>query len=166
MTDQAQTYLREAIQRAEAARDELEIEIKGLRFALARLRGHAGVDGPAGRGPQQQPASPESSAWLAMPRTDATVEMLRRSGGELHRKDLTDALHQVGRVADTIDAVSAALAYLARGSNPRVVSVGGGRWRLASASAPRDAGGEPFSPNESAASPTGGEGPHTDHEST
>ncbi len=119
-------YLQEAVRRAEEARAELDIELRGLRLALARLNQERSEPRPE---PVEESVSPEVRQWRELPRTEAVERMLARSGGEMHRKELTEQLRQVGR-NDNIDAVSAALAYMARGSEPRVESMGSGRWRL------------------------------------
>lgn len=134
MSDPAILYLQQAISRAEAARAELDIEVKGLRLALARLQQDPTQPGEEPSPPVvvEAPVSAEISEWRSMSRTDAVERVLAEAGGELHRKDVTTRLAERGRTGDTIDAVSAALAYMARGDNPRVESLGHGRWRLKS----------------------------------
>ncbi len=134
MTDPAIRYLEEAIRRAEAAREELDIEVKGLRLALSRLQRNR--DQPEEQRPtepaEDESMSAEVKAWRALSRTDAVERVLAEGGGELHRKEIARRLAEVGR-GDTLDAISAALAYMARGDAPRVEGLGYGRWRLRTA---------------------------------
>ncbi|HSH58897.1 MAG TPA: hypothetical protein VK988_04490 [Acidimicrobiales bacterium] len=131
MTDPAIRYFEEAIRRAETAREELDIEVKGLRLALSRLQRNR--DQPEEQRPaelaEDESVSAEVKAWRALSRTDAVERVLVEGGGELHRKEIARRLADVGR-DDRLDAISAALAYMARGDAPRVEGLGYGRWRL------------------------------------
>ena len=119
--------LDEALTRAEKADAELHVEIMGLRYARDRRLRELGIQDTSRRA--HSVVSSQVAEWRELPRTEAVVRMLRIAGGQLHRKELTDRLNAVGR-DDSIEAVSAALAYLAREPNARVAAMGRGMWQL------------------------------------
>jgi hypothetical protein len=134
--DQSIRALDQAILRAEAAAANLAVEIQGLRMARERRVREMGEEHWATAHQPLPPAEGHAvparvAQWRAMSRTDAVLRMLHDSGGQLHRKDLTNRLIVAGRSGETIEAVSAALAYLARDPGARVVSMGHGFWQLA-----------------------------------
>lgn len=96
---------------------ELELMIRGLELALAR------VDSTSGR-PSQDAAR---SAWTDLPRTDAVIRALEEIGQPAGPADVTKVLRSHGR-DDERDLVSASIAYLK--TQKRVHSPGYGRWAL------------------------------------
>lgn len=152
-SDPELVYLDRAIQRAEEARSTLDIEIQGLQLARKRLlRDQA--DGRSVVDPLDTPSGQENgrvskvpnrssdrsaSRWRFAPRTDAILYVLALAQRPIHRKAIARELEALGRVGeqhDSLDAISAALAYLGRGPTPRVENIGGGVWTLASDSRP------------------------------
>jgi len=129
MFNEAERLFEDAIRRAEDDRARLDVEIEGLRMALDRLRRTASSEGPA-TPTSVEVLTDEVAAWRGLTRTDAVLRALTEAGGRMHRKAITDALAAAGRAGDSIEAVSAALAYLSRGDEPRVENVGAGVWRL------------------------------------
>jgi hypothetical protein len=124
--------LDDAIRRAEQAKSEIDTEIRGLRMARERHLQHMGTlysDALVNQGNGM--VSAESAEWRAMKRTDAVLRVLHLAEGrQMHRKALTERLSELGRTNDTLEHVSAALAYLAQGN--KVTAVGQGWWRYGS----------------------------------
>jgi hypothetical protein len=124
--------LDEAIQRAEQAKSEIDTEIRGLRMARERRLheiGFALSDALIQTGTEY--VSAEAAEWRAMPRTDAVLRALYEAETRsMHRKDLWQKLIEMGRTGETLEAVSAALAYLAKEPDQRVTSLGQGWWRF------------------------------------
>jgi hypothetical protein len=123
-----------AIERAESARADLDVEIKGLHLARERrLRDLAAQSAEVFRDTVNivtEYVTAEVAKWRSLPRTEAVLLMLQVSGGQAHRKDLTERLIGAGRTDETIEAVSATLAYLAREPGARVAAMGNGVWQL------------------------------------
>lgn len=95
---------------------ELETEVQGLHMAIAR----------AGNGAGAATALVDSTLPPTdLSRTDAIWRVLREAKGPMSPSEVQAALHDLGR-DDDYNAVSAALAYLAR--NKRVHSVGRAQW--------------------------------------
>jgi hypothetical protein len=123
----------QAIDRAEAARMDLDTELRGLRMARERRIRELGwtpmrsVSVTPFDGMTSVPA--EVAEWRSLSRTAAVLRALEEADSRsMHRKQLTDKLTAMGRKGETIAAVSAALAYLAR--NDRVTALGQGWWQL------------------------------------
>src|ERR1700728_1293739 len=117
--------LDEAIERAEAAQADLETELLGLRMARDRRLTDIGQL----MNQALASYSTDIAEWRSLSRTDAVLRALSEADTKsMHRKQLTEKLIALGRKDDTIEAVSAALAYLAR--NDRVTALGQGWWRI------------------------------------
>ncbi|HSH59651.1 MAG TPA: hypothetical protein VK988_08450 [Acidimicrobiales bacterium] len=113
--------LRETVTEMERLRERfeaLQVERQGLALALAR---HSGVVAPE-KAPDQS-----ENEWLALPRTEAIIRVLRRANEALSPVEVTRQLSEVGR-RDHASAVSAALSYLRR--KGEVESLGRGQWVL------------------------------------
>jgi hypothetical protein len=65
------------------------------------------------------------SNWVNKKRAAAVESVLKVAGGPVHRADIAEALKRLGR-SDTLESVSAALAYLNR--SMRAHPVGDGYW--------------------------------------
>jgi hypothetical protein len=63
--------------------------------------------------------------WVSKKRAAAVESVLKVAGGPVHRSDIAEALKRLGR-SDTLESVSAALAYLNRSG--RAHPVGDGYW--------------------------------------
>lgn len=106
----------EQLQEAEASLATIDIEIQGLELALARYEG---------KPPSAEPTPAVRRRWEKLHRTDAITDVLRDSDTPMSPREITDALHAVGRT-DERHLVAAAIQYLK--GEKRVHSRGYGQW--------------------------------------
>jgi hypothetical protein len=150
-----------ALAKAERRRAELEVEVQslqtevaGIEAALKRRRESSnpsifkpasGVFTPT---TFATPAFPDTypvvglatlvlllmdlhNNWTNKKRATAVESVLQVANKPIHRTDITDALGRLGRVSDTLESVSAALAYLNRSGRAR--PIGDGYWEVGKA---------------------------------
>ena len=135
---------------AEVRVAELRTEVSGLEAAIARRRPSAGLPSSKnspdllrfGGSPQFGLSDADSAVagvaalvvllmelhrdWATKKRATAVELVLLGASKPLHRSDITETLHRVGRPKDNLRDVSAALAYLHRIN--KVKPVGDGMW--------------------------------------
>jgi hypothetical protein len=108
---------------------DLAIEVRGLQMALER---HLATEDIERTSEDIQRTRNERAAWielkrksLQLSRTDAILSVLGAAGRPMTPTEIRDALHELGR-EDEYNAVSAALAHLAKSERAR--SVGRAQW--------------------------------------
>jgi hypothetical protein len=130
--------------------ESLQTEISGVEAALNRRRAaeSRSVDSAGGGTPikamsMDSPTLPATAAgvgvaalvillmdvhknWTNKKRAAAVESVLRAAGRPVHRTEVTEALSRLGRNSDTLEYVSAALAYLNRAGRAR--PTGDGFW--------------------------------------
>lgn len=131
-TDKPLAAAEDQVRKAEAQVEQIRAERYGLELALARLQDATTVGGVIVNGRDVTGAAPAPNAdpenqWVALDRTDAIERVLKEAGKPIHRKVLVKTLHDHGR-DDTIELVSAALAYLKR--KFRAMNFGDGFWGI------------------------------------
>lgn len=107
--------------------DKIKAERYGLELALARRQGNPEPPAPTREvtDPITVTPAPHAPDWGGLARTEAALRVLAIAGRSMHRKEILLEIHRRGR-NDTLDDLSAALAYLNR--THRVVSLGKGVW--------------------------------------
>lgn len=145
-----------ALQDAERQHAEMEVRVQALRIEVAGLEAalqrrteqrpapsssasKSPVLGPTFLTTPVLPNSPAAAgvatlvilllevrgSWVNKKRAAAVESVLQVAGGPVHRSDIAEALKRLGR-SDTLESVSAALAYLNRSG--RAHPVGDGYW--------------------------------------
>lgn len=139
-TDEPMAAAEAAVKDAQERVEAIRAERYGLQLALARLREQS--PDPKERRPSKFAAGVAAAAavltvthWRQMDRTDAIVKVLQDAGKPIHRTAIVARLHEHGR-DDTIELVSAALAYLKK--KMRVMNYGNGYWSFFDLSAAAD----------------------------
>jgi hypothetical protein len=154
--EEALLQAKSALMDAERQHAQLEIRVQGLRTevagieaSLSRRKAQQAVQWPAAPSSKvldpkvfavsTLPESPTAAGvaaivlllmdlhgnWVNKKRAAAVESVLKVAGGPVHRSDIAEALKRLGR-SDTLEAVSAALAYLNRSG--RAHPVGDGFW--------------------------------------